>query len=289
MKDNNKYIIRSLERESFDCVADAFLRAFEDYDLTFDRQRLRDMLVRRGADMELSFGAFYNGELVSFILNGIADYAGRKTAYDTGTGTVSSARGAGLIDRIFQWSLPRLRDAGVERYLLEVLTHNTPAIKIYRRMGFEITRRFDCFAGQIEDISIDSAENENLEVRRGRICDIERLQHFCDFAPSWQNSLSSILRAERTMECLIACLSDNTPVGYLVAEPAYGDIAQIAVAPDYRRRGVARRLLRNIISLHACDNWRVVNIPDDYLPMKLFLQADGFGPICSQYEMVRSL
>ena len=289
MKDNNKYIIRSLESESFDCVADAFLRAFEDYDLSFDRQRLRDMLVRRGADMELSFGAFYNGELVSFILNGIADYAGRKTAYDTGTGTVSSARGTGLIDRIFQWSLPRLRDAGVERYLLEVLTHNTPAIKIYRRMGFEITRRFDCFAGQTEDISIDSAENENLEVRRGRICDIERLQHFCDFAPSWQNSLSSILRAEKTMECLIARLSDNTPVGYLVAEPAYGDIAQIAVAPDYRRRGVARRLLRNIISLHACDNWRVVNIPDDYLPMKLFLQADGFGLICSQYEMVRSL
>ena len=289
MKDNNKYIIRSLERESFDCVADAFLRAFEDYDLTFDRQRLRDMLVRRGADMELSFGAFYNGELVSFILNGIADYAGRKTAYDTGTGTVSSARGAGLIDRIFQWSLPRLRDAGVERYLLEVLTHNTPAIKIYRRMGFDITRRFDCFAGQAEDLSIDSAENENLEIRRGRICDIERLQHFCDFAPSWQNSLSSILRAERTMECLIACLSDNTPVGYLVAEPAYGDIAQIAVAPDYRRRGVARRLLRNIISLHTCDNWRVVNIPDDYLPMKLFLQADGFGLTCSQYEMMRSL
>ncbi|MDE7457850.1 MAG: GNAT family N-acetyltransferase [Muribaculaceae bacterium] len=289
MKDNNKYIIRSLESESFDCVADAFLRAFEDYDLTFDRQRLRDMLVRRGADMELSFGAFYNGELVSFILNGIADYAGRKTAYDTGTGTVSSARGAGLIDRIFQWSLPRLRDAGVERYLLEVLTHNTTAIKIYRRMGFEITRSFDCFAGRTEDISIDSEENENLEIRRGRICDIERLQHFCDFAPSWQNSLSSILRAERTMECLIACLSDNTPVGYLVAEPAYGDIAQIAVAPDYRRRGVARRLLRNIISLHACDNWRVVNIPDDYLPMKLFLQADGFGLTCSQYEMVRSL
>ena len=289
MKDNNKYIIRSLERESFDCVADAFLRAFEDYDLTFDRQRLRDMLVRRGADMELSFGAFYNEELVSFILNGIADYAGRKTAYDTGTGTVSSARGAGLIDRIFQWSLPRLRDAGVERYLLEVLTHNTPAIKIYRRMGFEITRSFDCFAGRTEDISIDSEENENLEVRRGRICDIERLQHFCDFAPSWQNSLSSILRAEKTMVCLIACLSDNTPVGYLVAEPAYGDIAQIAVAPDYRRRGVARRLLRNIIRLHACDNWRVVNIPDDYLPMKLFLQADGFGLTCSQYEMMRSL
>lgn len=277
----------SLGNVGFDGVAEAFLAAFEDYGLQLDRDKLRAMLTRRGADLNLSAGAFDgDGRLVSFIVNGIGLYGGVKTAYDTGTGTIKSCRGLGLTDRIFSSWIDVLRDAGVKQYLLEVLTDNVPAVKIYTRQGFEITRRFNCYSSA----GVCEAPHavEGLKIVESSAGQIAELQRFNDFEPSWQNSVESLARAAGNVDCLVA-LIDGEPVGFGVTESRYGDIAQIAVAPEFRRRGIGTALLHELLGLNKASEARVVNVDASCSSLNAFLKARGFILTCTQHEMLKKL
>ncbi|MGW8315676.1 MAG: GNAT family N-acetyltransferase [Bacteroidales bacterium] len=121
--------IRLLSDTSSGQLFQAFREAFMDYEMQLDHHELDNMLKRRGFDPELSFGAFDRDRLVAFTFNGIGSFKGKKTAYDTGTGTVKEYRGRGLAGKIFQYSIPWLRKAGIRQYLLEVLQHNESAVR----------------------------------------------------------------------------------------------------------------------------------------------------------------
>lgn len=79
-------IIHSLESVSFKDLYAAFSSAFKDYDFSLNADELRRMLDRRGYNPQLSFGAFFEGRLISFVFNGTGMYNNILTAYDTGTG-----------------------------------------------------------------------------------------------------------------------------------------------------------------------------------------------------------
>jgi ribosomal protein S18 acetylase RimI-like enzyme len=129
--------IKFLDKISFDSLFVAFSEAFNTYEIQVNKEELRVMLNRRGFVPELSFGAFENDKLVSFTLNGIGVFNALKTAYDTGTGTIKEYRGKGIASKIFTYSLPFLKDAGVSQYLLEVLQHNTSAVSVYKSWAFQ--------------------------------------------------------------------------------------------------------------------------------------------------------
>ena len=112
--------IKSLEKTDFDTLFRAFGRAFADYEVQLNAEQLRAMLTRRGFDPALSFAAFDGAQIAAFTLNGIGNFNGVPTAYDTGTGTLKEYRGTGLATEIFRHSMPHLRRAGVGQYLLEV-------------------------------------------------------------------------------------------------------------------------------------------------------------------------
>lgn len=124
--------INTLDSLSFDSLFIAFNEAFNDYEVQINIDELHVMLSRRGFVPELSFGLFEERKLVSFTLNGIGEYNGEKTAHDTGTGTIKEYRGRGYTSRIFNESIPFLRQSGVTQYLLEVLQHNTKAVSVYK-------------------------------------------------------------------------------------------------------------------------------------------------------------
>lgn len=104
-------IIHSLESVSFKDLYAAFSSAFKDYDFSLNADELRRMLDRRGYNPQLSFGAFFEGRLISFVFNGTGMYNNILTAYDTGTGTVPSFRGLHLTQKIFTFSLECLEDS----------------------------------------------------------------------------------------------------------------------------------------------------------------------------------
>ena len=94
--------IKSLSNISFDELFGAFEQAFADYEIQLNKAELMTMLKRRGFNPELSFAVFDGDKIVSFTCNGIGDFNGTPTAYDTGTGTLKDYRGRGLATRIFE-------------------------------------------------------------------------------------------------------------------------------------------------------------------------------------------
>ena len=282
--------IRSLENIGFDTLFDAFSKAFADYEIHFDKSEVRSMLTRRGYAPELSFGAFDNGKIISFTLNGIGTFNGISTAYDTGTGTIKEYRGCGIAGEIFKYSLPYLKEAGIRQYLLEVLQNNHKAIAVYRKMQFDTTREFDCFRQSISEIvNLNAVKaSSSLRIEPIDINVIRDTQSFCDFYPSWQNSIESIERGVSGLTC-IGAFDLEELVGFSVFDSNSGDLAQIAVKQSCRRQGVASGLLSEVIKQMSTDFIKIINVPSDNLTLPSFLKSKNIPLMNKQFEMSNDL
>jgi len=242
--------IKSLSDTSLDALFAAREEAFRDYELTLDKKAFAKMLHRRGYVPELSFGAFDQHRLVSFTLNGVGFFDGRRTVYDTGTGTLPEYRGRGLASAIFTASLPALKQAGIEQYLLEVLQHNTKAISVYTKLGFKITKEFNYFIE--EDANAMQANAKLLpsaiNLREVNLINHEMMMAMWDFIPSWQNNFEAISKTLTDFK-VIGAFDNQILVGYGIIEPDSGDIPQLAVDQLYRRKGIGSAILKRVAEL----------------------------------------
>lgn len=280
--------IKSLGNISFEVVYEAFKEAFSNYEVQVNREELQTMLTRRGFIPELSFGAFYDEQLVAFTLNGIGLYNGTKTAYDTGTGTLKEFRGKGIASRIFEYSLPFLRDADVKQYLLEVLQHNVNAISVYKKLGFEVSREFNYFSQLQQDIELlPKRLPEHYQFREINLSENEFMS-FWDFTPSWQNSFESVLRTRNDF-IILGVLENERLIGYCIFEPGSGDVTQLAVAKECRRKGVATALLREVLKHNRHKAVKIVNTETECEEIYSFLLSNGISLRGKQFEMIREL
>ncbi|MEH0154450.1 GNAT family N-acetyltransferase [Limibacter armeniacum] len=284
-----KMEIRSLSGVGLDTIYKAFSQAFADYDFQFSREQLQAILKRRGFVSDLSFAAFDKDEIVAFTLNGIGNFNGIPTAYDTGTGTLKDYRGMGLATRVFEYSIPYLKEKNIQQYLLEVLQHNTKAVSVYRNIGFEVTREFNYFNQRNEHINSEIKSLETpYSIQQIDINTISSLTGFWDFSPSWQNDFESIQRAIEGFVSL-GVFTDHKLIGYCVFEPSSGDLTQIAVAKSYRRKGVGTQLLQEIIKLNSNESIKVINTDIGYDSITNFLQAKNILLRGKQFEMIKKL
>jgi ribosomal protein S18 acetylase RimI-like enzyme len=279
--------IRSLENTDFEVIIKAFSKAFADYEIRISAEELKIMWKRRGFFPQLSFAAFEGNDIVAFTLNGIGNFNGMKMAYDTGTGTLKEYRGQGLATKIFEYSIPFLKEANINHYLLEVLQHNTKAISVYRKIGFEVTREFNYFFWTNEVI-----KNETKRIKTPciiRRIDIENhpdVSDFWDFYPSWQNSFESIRRAREDFLSFGAFV-DEKLVGYCVFEPNTGDVTQIAVDKRFRRRGIASILLREATGFNKTPKTKLINADISCISIVEFLKAKNIEISGKQFEMIK--
>lgn len=281
--------IKSLENTCFGTLFEAFGQAFADYEVQLDETQLRRMLRRRGFDPRLSFAAFDGERIAAFTLNGRGNFNGLPTAYDTGTGTLEAYRGQGLAAKVFEHSIPYLREAGIRQYLLEVLQHNTKAVSVYRKLGFETAREFNYSIQQGAQVhlgpKIPDIACTVTPVDVGRFAPDPQ---FWDFMPSWQNSPEAIRRAAGDFAGLSA-RAEGTQVGYCIFEPASGDIALIAVDKRYRRRGIATSLLREALRLNKADSVKAINTEAGCESLTAFLEAANIAVMGRQFEMVKKI
>ena len=275
--------IKNLGQTDFETLFSCFEKAFFDYEISFGKEEVRSMLKRRGYDPALSFAAFDNGAMVAFTMTGTGKYGGLPTAYDIGTGTVPEYRGQDIAGRIFRYSVPILRSAGIRQYLLEVLHGNRKAISVYRRMNFQVTRQFDCFRQEADRI-VGSGGNDGCRIMPVAPDAVRQAQGWCDFNPSWQNSMDSIERGGRDLIALGAFLNGRM-AGYCVFDPGTGDLTQIAVSGECRRKGIATRLLHEASGRMTTGSIKVLNVDSGCTGMRAFLESRGIPLASTQFEM----
>jgi ribosomal protein S18 acetylase RimI-like enzyme len=278
---------KCLTSEDFEQLYKCFLAAFSDYvvSMAVSREQFQQRLVRDGVDVEMSVAAFDNGEMVAFSLNASGEWQGLTTAYDSGTGVIPSHRGAGIGKNLFAYMFEVLLARGISQCLLEVISTNAPAVRLYEKLGFEHTRRLAVLL--TEAMSYSDRKQLGFEMRKLTTFDWNTLSSFWDGNPSWQNAIDSVTRAKNYCRAIGAYEADSC-IGYgIVYEPA-GNLMQLAVHPNHRRKGVGSSILRDLQSELAAP-LKVINIDYELTDTLRFYQSRGFKVVLDQFEMIKKL
>ncbi|WP_270727668.1 GNAT family N-acetyltransferase [Shimia sp. Alg240-R146] len=168
----------------------AMLAAFSDYivPLQPDAATFRAALTSRGFDPEASFVAVEEGDIVGFW-----NVAKRGTKrYLIGSGTRIGSRGQGLASRLGKAAIQAAQNSGTDSFWLEVIEGNTGAERLYRKLGFAVTRKLDCY--RLDHPSPDRSSCELSDF--GTVANI--IQRYSSWKPTWQNAKETICGAQLT-------------------------------------------------------------------------------------------
>jgi len=281
--------LRSVERRQ---IHRAFLEAFADYAMDASATTEQQLLLRmrkNAVDYGLSPGIYDGDRLVGFTLIGIDAWGGRTTAYDGGTGIVPGFRNQGWARRMFEYALPALEEKRVERFALEVLQQNEPAVNAYRKSGFHIARELHSYV--IDRPRLRAAGDKGgFEIRPIDRVTLAQLEPAADWLPSFENRFSA-LDAIPEHVLLRGAFANDECVGATAYAPPLHWLLTLVVARDHRRQGVATALLRDLACALPASVTRLaaLNVDGSDTGMRSFCAALGFSPLVVQYEMIRDL
>ncbi|MEI0740281.1 GNAT family N-acetyltransferase [Paenibacillus sp. JTLBN-2024] len=106
------------------------------FDMTMSVDAFIKRIPENQFSMEASIAICDQGKPVGFVMNGFRTVDGRLTAWNGGTGIIPEYRGRGLGKQLIGAALDVCREKGAEVALLEALSENEPAIKLYAKMGY---------------------------------------------------------------------------------------------------------------------------------------------------------
>jgi ribosomal protein S18 acetylase RimI-like enzyme len=281
---------RFLSEMHFDALYATFTEAFSDYVFPFalTEKQFRNHINLNGVDLERTAGCFEGGKLVGFSLNGFGKWQGHETVYDAGTGVIPAARRKGVSEAMFDMMLPRLQADGVTQCLLEVVTTNTGAIRLYEKLGFKPVRELALL--QCDGAVKPTASRPNdVVIEQIDEPDWEKISSYRDGRPSWQNSDDALRRCINIKRVLGAFVDGNC-VGYLIFSVNFGRMAQMAVDPKYRNRGIGTLLLQRMQEMTLSGySIQIINLDNSLDEAMRFFRDRGFYERLVQYEMVLSL
>lgn len=274
---------KALDKISIEVVHKTFQEAFSDYQVKIELPlwKFQQMLLRRGYHPAISIGAFQDERLVGIVLNGLRQWKGKVTAYDLGTGVIAEFRRQGITSEMLLQVKSLLKTKQVEQYLLEVLKTNQSAIELYNKQGFELQREFSCYQLEKEKF----IPKTSVKVKHLERLEFKELREFWNFEPSWQNSESSIEAVPEAFEYVIAEYS-STVIAYGMIDKKTGDIPQIAVHKDNRRKGIGSCILSELVRSTDAQRVSVLNVEASDKNMNDFLVQSGFNYQVGQYEML---
>lgn len=268
-----------------------FLEAFSDYlvPIQLDTNQFRSKLKREGVELTFSAAAYSGDLMVGFILTGLGEWEGKPTAYNAGTGVIPTYRGNRITEQLYTFMQPKFKEAGIEQCLLEVITENAAAIKIYKRLGFSITRTFDCFRSLKKELLVQSKTPYAISFKTVLKPDWKSYGCFGDVKPGWQNTSWAITRSPNKKTIIEAYDEHQDLIGYTVFFPDNGAIAQLAVDSNARCKGIGTALLRQVCEHTDHKALMLLNIDTKANQMLTFLERKHFSKVLSQYEMLLPL
>jgi len=269
-----------------------FLDAFADYAMDARGTTESSLMLRmakNAVDYSASVGAYADDRMVGFTLIGIDAMPQGLTAYDAGTGLIPAYRGKGIAQRMFEHALPDLRSRGVTRFLLEVLQQNEPAIKTYRKCGFEILRTLRSYVADAGDLIVEAPEG-GLSIRATSAGALDELLREADWIPSFENRFTAPRAIPSEVE-YYGAYNGKTCVGIVAYCARLNWLLSLIVKRSYRRRGIGRCLLGHLSRRlpHGVGRLPALNVDGDDVGMQQFLTSCGFELLVDQYEMSKDL
>lgn len=264
-------------------IVRCFNRSFSDYmvPVQLSNADLERKLKSDRIQLEHSVGAFDGDQLVGFILHGIDQLADVLTAYNAGTGVLPDYRGQRYTQQMYDYILPQLKKNGVQQCLLEVITTNQVAIKVYQQAGFHQTRAFDCFKGVVAIVNDHFPLGYHISVVDELPWD--QLPAFWNYQPSWQNDTEGI-RAIWGDLVGLGIFHGGELVGYGICNSDSGRVMQFGILPDYRGQKLGHYLFFQMGRIHN-PKLTVINIDRSDTQSLEALQAIGLQSFIRQYEM----
>ena len=287
---NSPFEYRLIRADEFSVIHKTFVTGFADYIIQFElsERQFQNHITLNNVDLDRSAGCFNDGRPIGLSLNGFGTWEGKSTVYDAGTTVIPEYRRRGISRAMFDWMIPMLTSEGYKQFLLEVITNNDPAVRLYELLGFRKTRELLLLESEPEIQLEQRPAPADVDIRE--IHRHENIPHadFWDGKPSWQNSLEAIDRSVR-MKRLIGAFIGEECVGYIVFAAGVGRLAQLAVHRDHRRKGIATRLLREMQKDARGQKLHVINLDEAMTEAVVFFRNLGFSKVLAQYEMLREL
>lgn len=282
--------IRSLQESDIPEMHRAFVRAFSDYPLSFNmdkEQFIRKFVQRLHINFELSGGAFANNRMVGFIFTATGNYHGMTTAYNGGTGVIPEFRGRQIASSIYQVLIEKFRNENIEQCVLEVLTDNKRALAVYEKSGFRITRFYRCFKCEAGDFN-GSTANPLAAVIQQKNANWDLYHNFTSCERSFLDQFDR-LPLDFDLEKILEVWFQGQCVGFSVYQPDIGRVSHFAVKEEERRKGMGTALFREMLKNCSTPFLTALNVDDDNIAARNFLQKIGFENKVNQYEMILKL
>ncbi len=266
------YQFRALYEVNMQQLTTCLNLAFSDYDqpICFTTESLKHYLTASTVDLSLSFGAFYNEQLVAVILNSVGIYMHQRVVFDAGTGVVPEHRDKKVFSALFEYTIQQLKHHNIERYYLEVLQSNHHAVSIYSKKGFSVQREYSVLSASGHGHGGDNHIS------------VIPYQDFTPFStkhsiePSFEHTSYTINQNPQLFEVLY--INDQA---YCIYAKRHGEIIQM----HYNELGALKDVVSALINQYPSSMAK--NIDCAYSDVVQMLIDIGFVEITKQYEMAR--
>ncbi|WP_160645039.1 GNAT family N-acetyltransferase [Chengkuizengella marina] len=213
--------IKRLSNCSFQDAVTAWNKGYtSDY---FDNQvtieSFLNVFVSEGLSTDLSILAYKEDEPIGLVCSGIRIINGRKIAWNGVTGVAPEFRGKGIGKRMIEETFTIYKENKVEVATLEAIKQNEKAIKLYKKMGYEINDQLLMYESsesfQPNPFKRDFSKYKILKINPSEIQHIA----FHKNRLSWQTQWQSV----KSGDGLIVLDKSGKQIGYALYKHNYND------------------------------------------------------------------
>lgn len=249
-------------------------QGFENYHvpIQFNTTAFLNMLRKDGIDLAASRVLLVDDRPCGMALIARRGWTSRLAAM----GIAKEIRGQGAGSWFMDGLIDEARQRGEHEMVLEVIEQNEPALKLYRKSGFQTIRRL------VGLIRKHAEESESMDLHEMDLRELARLVslHGCPDLP-WQLSSESIAQMNppaRAYRKGPACAAISNPDADQVV------IWSLLVEQDARGKGLGTDMLKSVIANHPDKTWHMPAVlPEEFAV--IFERAGFEREELSQWQM----
>ncbi|WML42988.1 GNAT family N-acetyltransferase [Neobacillus sp. PS3-40] len=268
----------------------AWNRGFEGYFVKIEMtpQSFMNRIISEGISLDLSRVLFDENEPIAIILNGFRiTKAGKKIAWNGGTGVAPAYRGKGSSKLLMEETMRIYHDEGVDIATLEAIKENEKAIRLYEKYGYQITDRLVYLNGVLKQ-----SENTPIPIisKSIRPEQLQMIPFYNENVP-WQCQWQSAKEGEAQ----IYHDENQSPLGYSLFRKVWNLegklekvlLYQIELLNDVDEKTIYPAILENIAKDKSTSTTFIAINFNLENPISQFLLENGLHKTIEQVQMMK--